>query len=100
MAAHAYLKNEFTEDKKCHNLMRWLISFPFSSQLKGQDPRSTNVFFNWYYWSINVGTLVALGGIAYLQQSMWDNGFFIGYLVAVSCLLAGMFVFLFGKSPF
>ena len=25
MAAHARLKNEFTEDEKCHNLMIWLI---------------------------------------------------------------------------
>ena len=25
MAAHALFKNEFTEDEKCHNLMRWLI---------------------------------------------------------------------------
>ena len=25
MAAHARLNNEFTEDKKCHNLMTWLI---------------------------------------------------------------------------
>ena len=24
MAAHARLKNEFTEDEKCHNLMSWL----------------------------------------------------------------------------
>ena len=24
MAVHARLKNEFTEDEKCHNLMRWL----------------------------------------------------------------------------
>ena len=27
MAAHAHLKNEFTEDEKYHNLMRWLILF-------------------------------------------------------------------------
>ena len=26
MAMHARLKNEFTEDEKCHNLMTWLIS--------------------------------------------------------------------------
>ena len=26
MAAHARLKNEFTEDKKYHNLVSWLIS--------------------------------------------------------------------------
>ena len=25
MAAHARLKNEFTEDEKCHNLISWLI---------------------------------------------------------------------------
>ena len=30
MAAHAFLKNEFTEDEKCHNLMRWLIICSFS----------------------------------------------------------------------
>ena len=27
MAVHVRLKNEFTEDEKCHNLMSWLISF-------------------------------------------------------------------------
>ena len=27
MAAHAHLKNEFKEDEKCHNLMRWLNLF-------------------------------------------------------------------------
>ena len=28
---HARLKNEFTQDEKCYNLMSWLISdFPFS----------------------------------------------------------------------
>ena len=29
MAAHARLKNEFTEDEKYHNLMRWLNVVPF-----------------------------------------------------------------------
>ena len=24
MATHARLRNEFTEDEKCHNLVRWL----------------------------------------------------------------------------
>ena len=27
MALHAHLQNEFTEDKKYHNLMRWLKCF-------------------------------------------------------------------------
>ena len=27
MVAHARLKNEFTEDEKCYNLMSWLIYY-------------------------------------------------------------------------
>ena len=29
MAAYAHLKNEFMEDEKCHNLMRWLSLYTF-----------------------------------------------------------------------
>ena len=29
MAAHARLKNAFTEDRKCHNLVTWLFFFFF-----------------------------------------------------------------------
>ena len=32
LAAHVRLKDEFTEDEKCHNLMRWLI-LPFVVQV-------------------------------------------------------------------
>ena len=32
MAAHACMKNEFTEDEKYHNLMRWLILYPLQRQ--------------------------------------------------------------------
>ena len=32
MTAHARLKNEFMEDEKCHNLMRWLIYFTSITQ--------------------------------------------------------------------
>ena len=37
MAAHGHLKNEFTEDEKCHILLRWLISvfYCLSQVLKG-----------------------------------------------------------------
>ena len=33
------LKNEFTEDEKCHNLMRWLKVFPFFSTSAGAECR-------------------------------------------------------------
>ena len=32
MAAHAYLRNEFTEDKKCQNLIIWLTLYMFNCQ--------------------------------------------------------------------
>lgn len=74
---------------------------PFGAdQLKGQEPRSINVFFNWYYWCSNIGTLAGLGGVAYIQQTMSDTGFFRGYLIAVCCLFAGIIVFLLGKCAY
>ena len=39
MAAHARLKNEFTEDEKYHNLMTLLINTFFSS-----DPKAHMLF--------------------------------------------------------
>ena len=33
MAAHARLNNKFTEDEKCHNLMRW-INFSEQSHVR------------------------------------------------------------------
>ncbi|XP_045171145.2 solute carrier family 15 member 4-like [Mercenaria mercenaria] len=74
---------------------------PFGAdQLRGEGSESSVVFFNWYYWSINVGTLIALGGIAYLQQGVQTDGFFYGYLIAMCCLGAGMLIFLSGKCTY
>ena len=45
MAAHARLKNEFTEDEKYHNLMRWhnFTSCPKIPRVKGiQTPRAAS----------------------------------------------------------
>ena len=38
MAAHARLKNKFTEDKKGHNLISWLISLSTHSSSVRQSP--------------------------------------------------------------
>ena len=37
MAAHAHLKNEFTEDKKCQNLMSWWAGSIVVFFLKSKD---------------------------------------------------------------
>ena len=49
MAAHACLKNEFTEDEKCQNLMRWLIFF-FKNQ-RGSISVSSHIFAECLYVS-------------------------------------------------
>ena len=54
MAAHARLKNEFTEDEKCHNLMNWLI------WLNNEDvPVLCLEFFDFIPSDMNVNILLA-----------------------------------------
>ncbi|XP_052261107.1 solute carrier family 15 member 4-like isoform X2 [Dreissena polymorpha] len=73
---------------------------PFGAdQLQGDDPKETAIFFNWYYWCINVGTLGALGGIAYMQQQM-TRGFFYGFIVGAASLVLGLAVFLTGSCSY
>ena len=54
MAAHARLKNEFMEDKKYHNLMRWLIKglvyfseIEESIECKGVNSPSSQLWLSW-----------------------------------------------------
>lgn len=68
---------------------------PFGAdQVRGEGPQANLTFFNWYYWCINVGSLVALSVITYVQQY---HGFRWGYLSAVVCLGVSAFVFLCGS---
>ncbi|XP_064612168.1 solute carrier family 15 member 4-like [Liolophura sinensis] len=71
---------------------------PFGAdQLKNSGQKAMRVFFNWFYWCVNLGAFIALGGIAYLQQ---QYHFFWGYLVACCCLGAATLLFLFGCTVY
>lgn len=73
---------------------------PFGAdQLIDEDPSSLSGFFNWYYWSTNVGSFVALCGIAYIQQNV-VNGFFIGYLLGAAVLILALIIFLSCKGSY
>jgi hypothetical protein len=51
-------------------------------------------YFNWLYWSINLGSLASFSILAYLQQ---NYNFFIGYLIPFIALVLSFMLFLIGK---
>ncbi|XP_076452782.1 solute carrier family 15 member 4-like [Babylonia areolata] len=68
---------------------------PFGSdQVSGEGQQATLSFFNWFYWSINLGALLGLSVITYLQQ---QQSFFVGYLVSTSCLGLAAILFVAGR---
>ncbi|KAG1678729.1 Solute carrier family 15 member 4 [Nymphon striatum] len=60
---------------------------PFGAdQLKHPTSQTTRTFFNWYYWCINIGGFIGIGGLAYVQQSM-QSGFFWSYILSLISLI-------------
>ena len=64
---------------------------PFGAdQLKQDGPRAVQTFFNYFYWFINIGALVAFTVVVAVQQ----KDIFSGYAILVGFMFLGIIVFL------
>lgn len=70
---------------------------PFGAeQVRAEGDHSVREFFNTYYWCINFGSLLGIGGLAYVEQNIRD-GFFISFLVATIALCLSLVCFCAGR---
>lgn len=60
---------------------------------------SMRVFFNWYYWCINSGALIGIGGMAYWEQAS-TQGFPAAFCTATVVLILALFLMLIGRRYF
>ncbi|XP_076434587.1 solute carrier family 15 member 4-like [Babylonia areolata] len=68
---------------------------PFGSdQVAREGQQATLSFFNWFYWCVNLGALLGLSVITYIQQRM---DFYLGYLISVCCLGLSTLLFVTGR---
>ncbi|KAL9981186.1 hypothetical protein ACROYT_G009856 [Oculina patagonica] len=66
-------------------------------QLRGQDEQRYRRFFNWYYWSINVGSFVGFSAIAYVEQV---ESFTTGFAILFGSIVLASVIFSICKSRY
>ena len=68
---------------------------PFGAeQVQSLGQAAITVFFNWFYWFINVGSFISYTAIVYIQTKY---SFFWGYLILAVAILIAFFILMIGR---
>ncbi|KAK9806330.1 hypothetical protein WJX72_010466 [[Myrmecia] bisecta] len=62
-----------------------------------QDRKEKKSFFNWFYLAINVGSLLAVSVVVYIQESV---GWAIGFAIPAVCMLLAILTFVSGSGKY
>jgi len=62
-------------------------------QVSDEGQQAMRAYFNWFYWCINIGSLIAYGVLGYVQQEL---SYFWGYIVPNIVLVVALIIFISG----
>jgi len=65
-----------------------------ADQFQGARPETKQTFFNWFYFSINFGSVISFTAIAYIQQ---EEGFTIGLAIPAGVMFLSAIFFVSGS---
>ena len=63
----------------------------------GQDRKEKKSFFNWFYLAINIGSLLAVSVVVYIQESI---GWAVGFAIPAACMLLAIVTFVAGSGKY
>ena len=68
-----------------------------ADQVEHEGPEMVQKFFDWFYWFIQIGAILAYTVVAYIQQSF---SFFDGYLITVISMILATILLLLGRNHY
>ena len=66
-----------------------------ADQVEHEGPQLVQKCFDWFYWFIQIGAILAFPVVAYIQQSC---SFFNGYLITVISMILATILLLLGSN--